>query len=581
MVLLSLITDRTICLLWFLFVVVLVTAQGSMRPQQRQRARERLTFLSNHKKEHRRGDLNFCPPVFKDRNSNSPPPPCRNNEGDNDEAFVPELPVGVLYYDVYVGISPESKTVGPGLTSLISTRWDGTLNNMEFFVGDSYTKFVDDEQQQDEEMLLDLNDNDDDNNNNNSNDGSRPTGGNLESRNNTFGNDGDERDGSWEDETNDGSRGEMNGNGGNVESRNDTNGDGDNEGGSSDGATNNGSQGGMIVTGGNRKNDREEDGGRGGTLGDENQADKNREQEPPNSNRHLLDENRLKQFAYNGNRPSHVDQGGMTHHTHDRKQLEDGESLPDRPFVFDLRHAQTISKLKNRYKLRWWWQITLIYRCFWDGGTDPVFSEVLSLIKENMTNALDGFQSPLNDDLQLVFQDNAIRFRTSEEGIPVAAVDDIDFDEIVTVSPTQQPSRPRREPLDASDWDFHNYFGLGLFLFTLFAAITLTLVGKRRRKLEEQNKYWGNLATADGVNKLLNTGWALDGGEMQIFDKTNVGYTDEDSVFLGGYEQREPVVGSEITVTHPETETTKDSNGVATLADTQSQERSTNDLSKY
>jgi hypothetical protein len=66
----------------------------------------------------------------------------------------------------------------------------------------------------------------------------------------------------------------------------------------------------------------------------------------------------------------------------------------------------------------------------------------------------------------------------------------------------------------------------------------------RRRAIKD---LWGNLGTEEGVDALLNTGWKVKGSKMEVYDKRGWGYNDDDSMFLGGYEQRH--VGAEITVT--------------------------------
>jgi hypothetical protein len=64
---------------------------------------------------------------------------------------------------------------------------------------------------------------------------------------------------------------------------------------------------------------------------------------------------------------------------------------------------------------------------------------------------------------------------------------------------------------------------------------------------------WGNLGTEEGVDELLGTGWKVKCSNMEIYDKTKLGYTDDDSILMGGFEQKHEVVGAEITVTQSTT----------------------------
>jgi hypothetical protein len=79
---------------------------------------------------------------------------------------------------------------------------------------------------------------------------------------------------------------------------------------------------------------------------------------------------------------------------------------------------------------------------------------------------------------------------------------------------------------------------------------------RRRRKIEK-HELWGNyLGTEQGVNALLDaTGWKVSGSRLEVYDKGGWGYRDDDSMFMGGYQQTEVVHTSgagEITVTSPD-----------------------------
>jgi hypothetical protein len=68
-----------------------------------------------------------------------------------------------------------------------------------------------------------------------------------------------------------------------------------------------------------------------------------------------------------------------------------------------------------------------------------------------------------------------------------------------------------------------------------------------------------------GINELLKTGWKVQGTSndkkvLEIYDKSKWGYRENDSMLIGGFEQREAVVGAEITLTHAPSETNTQAN---------------------
>lgn len=59
---------------------------------------------------------------------------------------------------------------------------------------------------------------------------------------------------------------------------------------------------------------------------------------------------------------------------------------------------------------------------------------------------------------------------------------------------------------------------------------------------------WGNIGTEQGVEALLSTGWKFkDSTVMEVYNKAGMGYRDDDSMLLGGYEQTHttPSIGNE------------------------------------
>jgi hypothetical protein len=69
-----------------------------------------------------------------------------------------------------------------------------------------------------------------------------------------------------------------------------------------------------------------------------------------------------------------------------------------------------------------------------------------------------------------------------------------------------------------------------------------------RQRQRVKRKLWGNLGTEEGVNALLNTGWIVKGSKMEVYDKAGLGYRDDDSMLIGGFEES-AYMGAELNVT--------------------------------
>jgi hypothetical protein len=82
----------------------------------------------------------------------------------------------------------------------------------------------------------------------------------------------------------------------------------------------------------------------------------------------------------------------------------------------------------------------------------------------------------------------------------------------------------------------------------MIGTILLTHLAAYRRRQINAKDIWGNLGTEQGVDALLSTGWKLKGSKMEVYNKEGIGYRDDDSMLLGGYEQT-AYLGAEITVT--------------------------------
>jgi hypothetical protein len=58
---------------------------------------------------------------------------------------------------------------------------------------------------------------------------------------------------------------------------------------------------------------------------------------------------------------------------------------------------------------------------------------------------------------------------------------------------------------------------------------------------------WGNIGTEQGVEALLSTGWKVNNTIMEVYHKDGIGYRDDDSMLLGGYQQTLGISSSETT----------------------------------
>lgn len=123
------------------------------------------------------------------------------------------------------------------------------------------------------------------------------------------------------------------------------------------------------------------------------------------------------------------------------------------------------------------------------------------------------------------------------------------------VAPTSEASyRVYEEPL-ALKFELREWFGLGLGAMTIVVALSLTLWAGYLQRKQVAQEAWGAVFTEQGINDVLQVGWRYqepddgsgDGGQdhgngqlfLQVYDKTKIGYNDEDSVLQGGVERQE------------------------------------------
>ena len=218
---------------------------------------------------------------------------------------------------------------------------------------------------------------------------------------------------------------------------------------------------------------------------------------------------------------------------------------------FDMIYIRTSSTVALQEPgVRWWWELDIFYICFWEDG-DPVGAKVMDAIRVNMTDTI---REKLDEIQSLVRND------TKREDLLLGLdILDIPSDISKDINDTGVEGGSRVAPLDVGEWSWTRYFGFVVLLSTCSGLIVTSQVGAIRRRRKVRQQVWGNLASEEGVKELLNTGWILREDRMEVFDKTRVGYRDDDSMLIGGFEQREPGPGTEIVTptltTHEESST--------------------------
>ena len=219
--------------------------------------------------------------------------------------------------------------------------------------------------------------------------------------------------------------------------------------------------------------------------------------------------------------------------------LNEGEvnDRPPRKDRFNMYYLRTDSRMGAKNKRLWWWQYDIKYLCRWEASDGPVLSdEKMADIAANMTNSLD--VNSLTLMLRNVTGSDAAMLRVFPNEDAPADDDPFGSDE--------PPEDSFFEPLDAQEWSWTRYLGFAVFMGTFVGLIVASQIGAIRRRRKMRRQVWGNLASEEGVKELLNTGWVLRDDRMEVFDKARVGYRDNDSMLIGGYEQREPGPGTVI-----------------------------------
>lgn len=254
---------------------------------------------------------------------------------------------------------------------------------------------------------------------------------------------------------------------------------------------------------------------------------------------------------------------------------------------------------------KWWWYYGLKYACFWWPSNEPITNETIlanitadisdSLESAVQSGALEAFAKQITGMAQLpvlgfttnfsAMDDNATSVPPPPpeydyppphpnyppppprpppplpESSPYAdsniAMNETEKDGVFI--PTIDIPDDRETPVDTHVWDWSRWFGLGIFLFTfLFTCCLIHAAAYRQQRIKEQ-QLWGNLGTEQGVDELLKMGWKVRGSHLEVYDKAKLGYEDDNSMLIGGFEQTSIVNAlQQKEHTSPESETTPD-----------------------
>jgi hypothetical protein len=148
-----------------------------------------------------------------------------------------------------------------------------------------------------------------------------------------------------------------------------------------------------------------------------------------------------------------------------------------------------------------------------------------------------------------------------------ASREDPMFDPVTepTLAPTHEESNTHDTVLGhaASDvvWMTREWVGLGMMSATILFSVLLSVIAMRLQQTKTRDQIWGTILTEEGVGELLHVGWRYHqgtaspdernptsgiphggggGGQqlfLQIYDKANVGYSDDNSMLQGGVDR--------------------------------------------
>jgi hypothetical protein len=228
---------------------------------------------------------------------------------------------------------------------------------------------------------------------------------------------------------------------------------------------------------------------------------------------------------------------GYRRHLADDEAEEDDEPL-------DLVLWYVDNSIQRRDDAAWWWMYTLAYFCYNSTtGEQVVEQEYLGQATSLTTEAVNSTHFFENLE-KSALQPDLVGFATGELPPP-------------GILPPADKDNGVLQPVDPWRWDARRWFGLGAFTFVVVGFALLSHIAAVRQKKRQRKQVWGHVGTVEGVDALLRTGWNVRGNRLEIYDRTGIGYRDDDSLFRGGYEQKEVIIGTAISLTQPESGTAR------------------------
>ncbi len=185
-----------------------------------------------------------------------------------------------------------------------------------------------------------------------------------------------------------------------------------------------------------------------------------------------------------------------------------------------------------------WQRYTLGYQCFRghspipnEGTTQLIFSICQNVIDESISSGT--FLSALQ----------------REPNVSAAAVEGVaifgEEDEFIN----QRGTFPAK--LSTAGWDARRVVGLCVFCSTIIYALLLMHLGARWEEKLKKEELWGiPLGTEEDVGSFLNLGFIWQQGDghegppkgVVVFNKQKLGYRDDDSMLMGGFQNPHEVV---------------------------------------
>jgi len=264
------------------------------------------------------------------------------------------------------------------------------------------------------------------------------------------------------------------------------------------------------------------------------------------------------------------DNGGVVDPSSSRDPFDGVRSL-QRIQLLDFFHVGTLTEMMGTQERKTVWRYDISFAGYWREGAIPINDVEINDISAALTNYTNRSERFIRGMLRTMTNE-PVSFGVSMDDF--ASIDDEDegfANTTDTPPPTAAPSSDvgvvfanetdgetnmEETPLQVG-WDAQRLYGLVLFCLTVCLASTLVAISARRKERRDRSMIWSNLTSEDGVKELLETGWKINNGKMEVFDKSQWGYSDNESIFQGGYHQTETPIGTQISVTQPVTESSR------------------------